>query len=133
MSKEVSPNRARTLALQHRSFELACAVVSAYPKRAVLDDPSRIVWRQLVKAVTSSTFNLEEADAGSSDADFLAKMRIALREIKESRVAIRVIVRCTLAGHEAVAKHEDEARQLAAIFATIIVNKKASMRGGTRF
>jgi four helix bundle protein len=39
---------------------------------------------QLLKAATSSTFNLAEADAASSDADFVAKMRIALREAKEA-------------------------------------------------
>lgn len=89
MSNEQS--RAKTLALQKRSFDLACAVVRAYPKRPYLDDPSRVVWRELVKSITSSTFNLEEADAASSDADFLAKMRIALRETKEARVAIRII------------------------------------------
>lgn len=120
--------RRRTLELQQRSFALTCAVVSAYPKRPYLDDPSRIVWRELIKAATSSTFNLEEADAASSDADFLAKMRIALRESKEARVAIRIIVKCALAGHETVAKYEDETRQLALIFGKIIVNKKASMR-----
>jgi four helix bundle protein len=42
------------------------------------------MWRQLVRAAGSCTFNLEEADAASSDADFLAKMRISLREIKEA-------------------------------------------------
>jgi four helix bundle protein len=70
---------------------------------------------------------LEEADAASSDADFLAKMRIALREVKEAHVEVRVIVRCKLAGWNVVGRFQDEARQLAAIFATIIVNKKASM------
>jgi four helix bundle protein len=73
------------------------------------------------------TFNLEEADAASSDADFLAKMRIALREAKEARVAIRILVRCELAGHDSVAKHEDEMRQMTLIFAKIIVKKRASM------
>ncbi len=128
MAKQPSPNRERTLALQNRAFELACAVVNAYPKRPYLDDPSRVIWRQLIKAVTSSAFNLEEADAGSSDADFVAKMRIALREIKEARVAIRLIERCRLAGADEVARHQDEARQLASIFAAIVINKKASMK-----
>jgi len=82
--------------------------------------------------VSSSTFNLEEADAASSDADFLAKMRIALREAKETRVAIRLIVACQLAAHASVGQYEDEARQMAAIFATIIVHKKASMARRTR-
>ena len=121
-------NRDQILALQQRSFDLACCVINAFPKQKFLDNASRIVWHQLIKAVTSSTFNLEEADAASSDADFLAKMRIALREAKETRVAIRLIVACQLAAHEAVGPYEDEARQMAAIFATIIVNKKASMR-----
>src|SRR5687768_4006177 len=94
-----SENRARTLALQKRCFDFSCGVVSAYP-RSGLDDASRIIWRQLLKAATSSTFNLEEADAASSDADFVAKMRIALREAKEAHVAIRLIERCLLAGHE---------------------------------
>jgi four helix bundle protein len=88
------------------------------------------MWRQLVRAVGSSTFNLEEADAASSDADFLAKMRISLREIKEARVVMRVIVQCKLAEHEMLAKYLDEAGQLVAIFMTIVKNKAAKMRSG---
>jgi len=67
--------RARTLALQERSFALTCSIINGYPKKTYLDDPSKIIWRQLIKAASSSTFNLEEADAASSDADFLAKMQ----------------------------------------------------------
>ena len=125
--RSMPTNRERTLALQNRSFQLARDVINVFPK-AGSDDASRIIWRQLIRAVSSSTFNLEEADAGSRDADFLAKMRIALREAKETRVAIRLIVACKLAAYTSVAPLEDEARQMAAIFATIIVNKKASMR-----
>ena len=128
MPIELSPSRLRTLALHKRSFDLTCAIVQAYPKRPYLDEPSRVVWRELLKSITSSTFNLEEADAASSDADFLAKMRIALREIKEARVAIRIIIRCNLAGHDAVAAYEDETRQLALIFGKIIVNKRTNMK-----
>jgi len=123
----MAQNRDRTLALQQRSFNFTCGVVNAYPRLSRLDDASRAVWQQLIRAASSATFNLEEADAASSDRDFLAKMRIALREVKEARVAIRIVVRCQLSAYEAVASLEDEARQLSAIFATIIVNKKASM------
>lgn len=126
------PHHQRIAALHPRSFDLSCGVLKAYPKKPFLDDPSRLVWRQLVKAITSSTFNFEEADAGSSDSDFLAKMRIALREAKEARVAIRLIIACELAGQEAVARYEDESRQMASIFGKIIVNKKANMKRTTR-
>ena len=128
MASEPSPQRLRTLALQKRSFELSCNVVKAYPKEQRLDEPSRLIWRQLIKAVTSSTFNLEEADAASSDSDFVSKMRIALREAKETRVAIRLLMACRLAGSENVGKYEDEANQMASIFSAIVKNKKANMR-----
>lgn len=123
----MTQNRDRILALHERAFQLACSVINAFPRDRYLDDASRLIWRQLIRAVASTAFNLEEADAASSDADFLAKMRIALREAKETRVAIRLIVACRLAAHAAVAPYEDEARQMAAIFAKIIVNKKAGM------
>ena len=81
----------------------------------------------MVKAASSATFNLEEAGAASSDRDFLSKMRIALREARESRIAIRVITECRLASWQDVERFEDEARQLSLIFGKIIVNKKARM------
>ena len=71
------------------------------------------------------------SDAASSDADFLAKMRISLREIKEARVVMRVIVQCKLAEHEKLAKYLDEAGQLVAIFMTIVRNKSANMKART--
>jgi four helix bundle protein len=120
--------RERIQALHDRTFDFACAIINAYPAKPYPDDASRIVWRELLKASTSSTFNLEEADAASSDADFLAKMRIALREVKEARVAIRLIIKCKLAGYAAVGGYEDEARQLGLIFGKIIVNKMANIK-----
>jgi hypothetical protein len=85
----MSQDRERILALHQRSFDFTCGVIDAHPKSRGVDDPSRLIWRQLIKAASSATFNLEEADAASSDNDFLAKMRIALREAKESHVGIR--------------------------------------------
>ncbi len=128
MPYEPSPERARTHALQDRTFTFACAVIRAYPKKRPLDDPSRIIWRELIKAAGSSVFNLEEADAATSDADFVAKMRIAAREAKEARVAIRLIVHCELESHTQVGTYEDEANQLASIFSSIVRNKKANMK-----
>jgi four helix bundle protein len=122
-----SPSRARTLALQKRSFDLTCGIINAYPKAKPLDDPSRDMWRNLVRAASSSTFNLEEADAASSDADFVNKMRIALREAKEAHVNIRIIATCRLASSDRVARFQDEANQLASIFATIVRNKLENM------
>lgn len=129
---EYSTNRARTKALQARAFKQTCNVISAYPKTRPLDEPSRLTWHDLIKAVNSHTFNLEEADCASSDADFLSKMKIALRESKEAHVAIRIIVNCKLAGHAEVGKFEEEADQLSAIFFAIVRNRIANIETAKR-
>src|SRR5437016_11121622 len=45
--------------------------------------------------------NLEEADDGSSRRDFRAKDRIALRELKESRLRLRILRRTGYLTHNA--------------------------------
>ena len=132
MTSTRTTERARTLALHDRAFRFTCAIINAYPRGRYLDEPSRIVWRELVKSATSSTFNLEEADAASSGNDFVAKMRISAREAKEACVAIRLIAACTLLGAANVGKYLDEANQLAAIYSAIVRNKRANMRASER-
>ncbi|MEJ2616537.1 MAG: four helix bundle protein, partial [Ignavibacteriaceae bacterium] len=46
---------------------------------------------QLAKCSTSSGANYEESQAGSSKADFNNKVRISLREMRESNYWLRVI------------------------------------------
>ena len=46
---------------------------------------------QILKAGTSAGANYEEADDGSSPRDTLAKQRITLRELKETRFRLRVL------------------------------------------
>jgi len=85
--------------------------------------PSSVVWNQLIRAADSTSNNLVEAEGATSDADFIAKMRIALREAKESRTCLLKIRLGGLAHAEAVIerKLEQEADELAAIFATIVM------------
>jgi four helix bundle protein len=86
--------------------------------------PGEIVWGQLVRAADSTSNNLVEAGNGSTDADFLNKMRLALREAKESKACLQKILGAPLAnaGRVAELNLEDEADQLCAIFSTIITN-----------
>ncbi len=50
-----------------------------------------IVKKQLIKSATSAGANFEESQAGSSKADFTNKVRIALKEMRESNYWLRVI------------------------------------------
>ena len=86
--------------------------------------PSEVVWNQLVRAADGTSNNLVEADNGSTDPDFLNKMRTALREAKESKACLAKIRLGPLANAPKVLALglEQEADELAAIYSTIITN-----------
>ena len=128
--KGPSDARKRTLALQDRALQFSVAVNAACP-RQFRDLPSATVWGQLVRAADSASSNLVEADDASSTADFVHKMRLALREAKESKQCLAKLRLGSLAGLENAAGLEREADELAAIFATIVlkVRRRLEMTG----
>jgi four helix bundle protein len=121
--REPSPARKRTLALQARARTFSIAVNAACPKRFT-DLPSETLWGQLVRAADSASKNLVEADSASSDGEFVYKMEIALREAKESCESLIKIRLGRLDGYDKIDGLEQEADELAAIFATIVINTK---------
>jgi four helix bundle protein len=123
--KEPSDKRKRTLALHDRAIRFSVGVNACCPQ-VFSNFPSKTIWEQLVRAADSTSNNLIEADDASSDADFLAKMGIALREVKESRAALMKLRLGSLDHFRMTIERnlESEAGQLAAIFATIILNMR---------
>lgn len=121
--KTPSPARQRTQALHDRAIRFSTNINQAFPP-GPLNYPSKVVWEQLVRAADSTSNNLIEADNGSTDADFLNKMRLALREAKESRTCLAKIRLAALSNAQQTIDLglEKEADELCAIFATIITN-----------
>ena len=76
--------------LQKRLFDFAVKVLRFLPKLPKIPEFS-IIRYQLAKSSTSSGANYEEAQAGSSKADFNNKVRISLREMRESNYWLRLI------------------------------------------
>jgi four helix bundle protein len=122
---EPTAKRKRTIALQERTVRFSVDVNARCPER-FSNIPSRVVWSQLVRSADSVSNNLIEADDALSDADFLHKLGIALREAKESRTAMLKVRIGRLDNHAMLAERglESEAAQLAAIFAAIIRNMR---------
>src|ERR1700722_1032045 len=71
---------------------------------------------QLSKSATASALIYGEAQAAESRADFLHKMKMALKEIRESRVNIRIIKQKPVVQHAKIDLALNEASQLMAIF-----------------
>ena len=121
--KEPSDARKRKLALQARAIRFSNQINQTYPN-GPMNYPSEVVWEQLVRAGDSASNNLVEAGDGGSDADFLHKMRTALREARESKTCLAKIRMAPLANAGRIKELglEQEADELCAIFSTIITN-----------
>jgi four helix bundle protein len=78
--------------LCERLFEFAVRVIE-FLKTIPNTPENRIIRGQLAKCSTSSGANYEESQGGSSKADFSNKVRISLREMRESHYWLRIITR----------------------------------------
>ena len=75
---------------------------------------------QLSKSGTAAALIYGEAQAAESRNDFIHKMKLALKEIRESRVNLRIIHTMPVIVNEAVDKAFKESNELMAIFLTSI-------------
>jgi len=71
---------------------------------------------QLSKSSTATALIYGEAQAAESPADFLHKIKLVLKEVRETRVNLRIISQKPLVTHAKVDLALDEAGQLMAIF-----------------
>ena len=76
--------------LEQRLFTFAIRTIKYLRKFSTIEE-FRVIRYQLTKSSTSSGANYEEAQAGSSKADFNNKIRISLREMRESNYWLRII------------------------------------------
>ncbi len=75
--------------LAERLFQFAVAVIK-YLKTIPNSIENNVIRFQLGKSAPSSGANYEESQAGSSRADFLNKVKIALKEMRESNYWLRM-------------------------------------------
>jgi four helix bundle protein len=85
---------------------------------------------QLSKSGTAPALIYGEAQAAESRADFLHKMRMVLKEIKETRINLKIIKRKPVIVHQKVDIAFNEANELMAIFIKSI--ETAITNGGSR-
>jgi four helix bundle protein len=76
--------------LSDRLFNFAVNVLK-FLKKLPRTPEINVIRYQLAKSSTSSGANYEEAQAGSSKPDFNNKVRISLREMRESNYWLRII------------------------------------------
>ena len=82
---------------------------------------------QLLRSGSAPALNYGEAQAAESDADFVHKMKICLKELRESQICLKIIARKPLLTGDIINKALKEAGELVAIFTTSIATTKARM------
>lgn len=84
-----------------------------------------VIRYQLTKSATSAGANYEESQAGSSKADFTNKIRISLREIRESNYWLRILKELNLNRAEDLENLIRESGELKLILGSILQKVRA--------
>ena len=79
---------------------------------------------QLMRSATSSGANYEEACGTESKADFIHKMQLVLKELRESLYWLKLVKRASLIPDEDLQPLLSEAEELAKIVAKSIITAK---------
>jgi len=99
-------------------------VVDALPDTRM----GRHIGGQLVRSGTSPAPNYEEACAAESRADFVHKLSIGLKELRESRCWIRLIIKTEMLPEHRMGELFDECNQLCNIIAQSIVTQRSEKK-----
>ena len=103
--------------IQRKSFAFALQVVRLYTK--LQEQREYVLSKQLLRSGTSIGANVEEATAGQSRKDFLAKMAIASKEARETRYWLRLLQASDLVAIE-VTKELDGIEEIIRILTAIV-------------
>jgi len=85
---------------------------------------------QLVRCETSPLANFAEACAAESRADFIHKMKICLKELRETLSWIELIHEAKLVTAARISAILDECEQLGKIFASSVITATKNTKGG---
>ncbi|MBU0676763.1 MAG: four helix bundle protein [Verrucomicrobia bacterium] len=110
----------RRFDLEDRLLDFAAEVVR-FAEKIDRSMSGRHIADQLMRAGTSPLFNHGEAESAESQRDFIHKIKLCLKELRETRRAIRLILRVPLS--KDAEKGEallDETNQLIRIFVASI-------------
>jgi four helix bundle protein len=114
-----------------RTFDFAVRIVKLCQALSGKSAVNRPLFNQLIRSGTSVGANVEEAQAAQSKADFVHKMEVALKELRETRYWLRLLVATELMAEEQLGALIGEAEELVRILSKIVVNTKRNQgRGG---
>lgn len=102
--------------LEARLIDFAAAIIS-FTDSMVNSKAGNHMANQLLRRGTSPALNYGEAQSGESRKDFIHKMKIVLKELRESGVVIKIVEKAKLhLDQDAIVVIQNECNQLISIF-----------------
>lgn len=110
--------------LEERLIDFACLGLTVCERLPATKAGANLD-HQLSKSCTAPALIYGEAQAAESKADFIHKMKLVLKELKETSINLKIIKRKPLINDLVIDKALDECSQLIAIFLKSIETVKA--------
>ena len=103
--------------IKEKSFAFALKIIKLCQQ--LQDQHEYVISKQLLRSGTSIGANIEEATAAESRADFIHKMKIAMKEARETHYWLRLIDQSALIEDTDVSNHLAEAEELSRMLTSI--------------
>ncbi|WP_343221740.1 four helix bundle protein [Persicirhabdus sediminis] len=106
--------------ISQRSFDFAVRIVKLCQFLEKQSGVPRTLANQLLRSGTSIGANIEEAQAGQSKADFIAKMSISRKEARETLYWIKLLEATELVTSDKIEGLKTEADEVVRILTSIV-------------
>lgn len=114
------------LKITDRTFKFAVRVIRLCQYLEKQGSVSRTLANQLLRSGTSIGANTEEAQAGQSKADFIAKMSISRKEAREALYGLKLLKATNLVDENMISEIIKESDELVKIVTSIV---KSAQKG----
>lgn len=114
--------------LADRSLLFALRIVKLCQELGTKQNVAGILSKQLLKSGTSIGANIAEGEGAQSEADFLTKYSIALKEAHETKYWLKLLDLSELIDSDRLTEIQQECREFVAILITICKKLKAKRK-----
>ena len=111
--------------IQNKTFEFSIKIISLYKR--LIERKEFVLSKQLLRSGTSIGANVEEALAGQTKKDFIAKMSVASKEARETKYWLRLLDRSQLVKVDC-SIHLKEIEEIINILTAIVKTSQASLK-----
>ncbi len=106
--------------IEERLIDFAVRAINVCDKLPSSKIAALHIKKQLVRSATSPAPNYAEARSAESNKDFIHKLKIALKEMNETRIWLKIIIRTGLIKADLLNDMLDECEQLCRILSASI-------------